>query len=143
MRAPPCGASSRILSARSPVIRRVPVPARATARNACAKQRTHFPTSMPSWAQGASRWCAGAEAAAYYTGNGNGSHGLGPHAAPDWGQETQPYAPTFTAPAAPPVTAGADTSSDYWTPGVFDDYEFGDDPFSTEPPAAVPRAPWV
>jgi hypothetical protein len=42
------------------------------------------------------------------------------------------------------VTAGVDEPSDYWTPGVFDQFEFGDDPFSTEPPPpAVPRAPWV
>jgi hypothetical protein len=80
---------------------------------------------------------------AYYSGNGNGN-GNGNHGGTDYGEPTAPYTPAFTAPFAPPVPAGVDESSDYWRPGVFDQFEFGDDPFSTEPPPpAVPRAPWV
>ena len=77
----------------------------------------------------------------YYTGNGNGNGnpGLG-----DDGGATMPYTPAFTAPYAPPVTAAAEGPSDHWTPGVFDQFEFRDDPFATEPPPPVPpRAPYV
>src|SRR3954468_4556755 len=80
-----------------------------------------------------------ADVTSQYNGNGNGNHG-----GAQYGEPTMPYAPAFTAPHSPPMTAGTDEPSDQWTPGVFDNFEFGDDPFSTEPPPpAVPGPPWV
>src|SRR4051794_12117226 len=77
---------------------------------------------------------------AYY--NGNGSHnGNGNGNGPGYREDdvaTMPYAPAFTAPAAPSFTDGAEEPSDHWTPGVFDRFEFGDDPFDREPSAPAP-----
>lgn len=74
-------------------------------------------------------------------GNGNGNGRPPAYADPD---ATVAYTPAFTAPGVPPsADPAAPSAEDHWTPGVFDRYEFRDDPFDSEPPAPAPRAPWV